>query len=66
MQEKGQCLVCKSVSRKEVTTILDGCIAKPDSMAASGEKPWCLVGLARVSEGVQIRYRPPAAPVHGL
>ena len=33
MQEKGQCLGCKSVNRKEVT-ILDGRIAKPDSMAA--------------------------------
>jgi hypothetical protein len=53
MQEKGQCLGCKSVSRKEVT-ILDGRIAKADSMAASGEKPWCLEGLARVSEGSKL------------
>ena len=47
MQEKGQCLGCKSVNRKEVT-ILDGRIAKADSMAAFRGKPWCLVGLARV------------------
>jgi hypothetical protein len=65
MQEKGQCLGCKSASRKEVT-ILDGHIAKPDSMAASGEKPWCLVGLARVSEGSKLGIVLLQHPVHGL
>jgi hypothetical protein len=65
MQENGQCLGCKSVSRKEVT-ILDGRIAKADSMAASGEKPWCLVGLARVSEGSKLGIVLLQHDVHGL